>query len=852
MAEVFRAKPMPVPENAGNKQLALKRILPHLAEDDEFITMFVDEAKLTVNLEHPNIVETYELGDFKDSYYILMEFISGADVLALQKRLRRQRKIMSVAQACHIAKCVAQGLEYAHQATDEQGRPFNLIHRDVSPQNIRITFDGRVKLIDFGIAKAASQRTKTQVGVLKGKFGYMSPEQVNQKDEEKDIDHRADLFALGTCLWEMLTNRRLFQGDDEYETFQMLKNPSDRPAPSDKNSQVPPEVDRIVGKALAEDRERRYQTGGEMADDLEAYLSSLDQPYTREHLSAWMADMFSEELQEERDKRSMYRELRSPTDVRIFIDEHFDEEEDQQEEVPSVSDEQIVESKEADAAEDDEADLWEPDFAPGEEDVDRDEFVSNHTRVAAGGFDPSEFDDDEEDPAADAVGEDVEAEREAIDDEFGGATLDDEESSGPQADQTPVPESRPKSPSPEAPSPATSGGSGGRTGGREPTAGGRQGVKETLSGPRETGANSTGESEETEGRSIGEMVRLASAVVAVAGVIALGVVTGLMGYQKASAIVGGSQQPATVVVSASPLPDEGATVRINGEKRGTGLPLAVADLKAGKHTISVEHPSFQTVSRTVELRAGEWEQLDLTLERDSAAKGVIRLTWGADVEDVDLYLDGELVQPTSTETSDGEVVTEVQTGSGRHLIEAVGEGVRPWSRVVKVASGSTITEPVTFESTNLSLGLEASGDATVHVDGENRGTVPVKIDDLSPLESHALRLEWSDESWETTLAFPDLGSGTKTIQQEDLPESLDEEDVARLEISAGEDWWPIFIDGAPTGLTTTSLGNGAIPVTPGEHQITFRRGGSTYETTVEVEAGEETTLDREVEFEWPP
>ena len=252
MAEVFRAKPLNVP-GTTERYLALKRILPHLAEDEEFLKMFIDEAKLCVHLRHPNIVHIYELGRFQSSSYILMEYIPGQDLLALQKRLRKRRLIMSVTQACYIAMELAKGLDYAHKATDDYGRPLGIIHRDISPQNVLINYSGGVKLIDFGVAKADIQSTKTQAGVLKGKFGYMSPEQIRG---EGAIDHRSDIFAVGTVLWELLTNRRLFTGDNEFEVFQKVRDARVDP-PSTKNPQVPPEVDRIVMRSLTQDPNNR-------------------------------------------------------------------------------------------------------------------------------------------------------------------------------------------------------------------------------------------------------------------------------------------------------------------------------------------------------------------------------------------------------------------------------------------------------------------------------------------------------------------------------------------------------------------------------------------------------------------
>jgi hypothetical protein len=239
-----------------------------------------------------------------------MEYISGQDLLALQKRLRRERLIMSVAQACYIIMELARGLDYAHKSRDEQGRLLKLIHRDISPQNVLVTYSGAIKLIDFGVAKAAVQSTRTQVGVLKGKFGYMSPEQIRGES----IDHRSDIFAVGVVLWELLTNRRLFHGDNEFEIFQKVRDAQVEP-PSLRNPQIPAEVDRIVMRALAADPAARYQWCEELAADLERFLHSLKPVYSQRHMSEWMGRFFAEELLEERQKRESFKAFRTAQDV---------------------------------------------------------------------------------------------------------------------------------------------------------------------------------------------------------------------------------------------------------------------------------------------------------------------------------------------------------------------------------------------------------------------------------------------------------------------------------------------------------------------------------------------------------
>lgn len=376
MAEVFRAKPFDAPGFQG--YLALKRILPHLAEDDEFIKMFVDEAKLTVQLSHPNIVRIFELGQFQSSYYILMEYISGKDVLNIQKTVRKRREIFGVRTACQVAANVAAGLHHAHFMTDRHGQPLNIIHRDISPQNILVDYFGNVKVIDFGIAKAAVQSTRTQVGVLKGKMGYMSPEQVTGQK----LDHRSDIFAIGTVLWELVTNRRLFNGDNEFETMNMVKE-AQVVAPSTHNPDIPPEVDRIILKALAADREDRYASAGELSQELEAWLQSVN--YASQELSNWMCEVYADDLAAERDKREQFDRIETADDVRKILEESA------QDKPEPTSGETVSPSVNEDKTE-----IWDASILP-DADQDLSAFAAQHTVVQAGGFDASAYAQNQDD-----------------------------------------------------------------------------------------------------------------------------------------------------------------------------------------------------------------------------------------------------------------------------------------------------------------------------------------------------------------------------------------------------------------------------------------------------------------------
>jgi serine/threonine protein kinase len=291
MAEVFKAKVVGV--EGFERIVALKRILPHIAEDEEFITMFIDEAKIAVQLQHANIAQIFDLGKVDDAYFIALEYVQGRDLRGIFDDLHRHGgQTMPLPQVCYVIMQVCEGLDYAHNKRDAQGRALNLVHRDVSPQNVLIGYEGEVKLIDFGIAKAAGKASKTQAGILKGKFGYMSPEQVRGLP----IDRRSDIFALGIILYEMLTGQRLFIGESDFSTLEKVRNVEIVP-PSSFNSQVPEPLEHIVLKALAKDVEDRYQNALDLHDDLQAFLYSVGQFSSRKDLSVWMKRTFSAGLQ---------------------------------------------------------------------------------------------------------------------------------------------------------------------------------------------------------------------------------------------------------------------------------------------------------------------------------------------------------------------------------------------------------------------------------------------------------------------------------------------------------------------------------------------------------------------------
>ncbi|MEQ9078974.1 MAG: serine/threonine-protein kinase, partial [Sandaracinaceae bacterium] len=302
MAEVFKAKAFGV--EGFERLVAVKRILPSIAEDQEFITMFIDEAKIAVQLTHANIAQIFDLGKVGDSYFIAMEYVHGKDLRAIFDRARKRGETVPVPMACYDVMKVCEGLDYAHNKKDAAGRELNLVHRDVSPQNILISYDGETKIIDFGIAKAAGKAGKTQAGILKGKFGYMSPEQVRGLP----LDRRSDIFAVGIVLYELLTGERLFVGESDFSTLEKVRNVEIMP-PSTYNRRIPEELEQIVLKALAKDVDDRYQTAMDLHDDLQSFMYTSGNFFSRKDLSAYMRKAFAEEIAKESAREEEYRRM---------------------------------------------------------------------------------------------------------------------------------------------------------------------------------------------------------------------------------------------------------------------------------------------------------------------------------------------------------------------------------------------------------------------------------------------------------------------------------------------------------------------------------------------------------------
>ena len=299
MAEVFKAKTFGV---AGFERIiAIKRILPTLVEDEDFIRMFIDEARIAVQLNHANIIQIYELGKHGEHYYIAMEYLASKDLRAILDRQRMNAQLMPIPQAAYIVSKICEGLDYAHRRRDPTGQPMNIVHRDVSPQNILISYEGEVKVIDFGIAKAANRASKTEAGVLKGKFGYMSPEQVRGLP----IDRRSDIFAVGVLLYEMVTGERLFIGESDFSTLERVRNAEVAP-PTTFNKKISPELEQIIMRSLAREVEDRYTYASEFAEDLQRFLIEERSIYSAKKLAAYMKEAYSGDIAKERAKMEQF------------------------------------------------------------------------------------------------------------------------------------------------------------------------------------------------------------------------------------------------------------------------------------------------------------------------------------------------------------------------------------------------------------------------------------------------------------------------------------------------------------------------------------------------------------------
>ena len=292
MAEVYLAKQVGL--DGFEKLVVVKRILPSLSGNKDFITMFLDEARTAADLRHANVVNIFEVGEDDGTYFMAMEYLHGQDIRSIQRKVAAGPKKIPIHHACQIALDAASGLFYAHQKTDLRGNPLRIIHRDVSPQNILVTYDGATKIVDFGIAKAATQDAATATGIIKGKYTYMSPEQATGEP----IDPRSDQYALGIVFWEMLTMRRLFKRDSVSKTLQAIMD-GDIPSPRVYAPDLPIALEQIVMRALSSNAQERFANCQDFVLALEDFLAREGIAHSPARLSQYLRELFADNLEAE-------------------------------------------------------------------------------------------------------------------------------------------------------------------------------------------------------------------------------------------------------------------------------------------------------------------------------------------------------------------------------------------------------------------------------------------------------------------------------------------------------------------------------------------------------------------------
>ncbi len=285
MAEVFRG----VAESMEGfkKSVAIKRILPSLTKNQKFVSMFLDEARLSLFLQHANIVQVFDISKTPDNaYFLVMEFVDGCNLKALIERQKQKGRRIDAAHTIYLMIETCKALQYAHSLEHpETNEPLGIVHRDISPPNILMSKNGEVKVVDFGLAKATSQIESTDPGVVKGKFSYLSPEAASGLE----VDHRADVFAIGIIMWELLTGRRLFYGDTDYQTVELVRQ-ARVPSISALNPEVEAELEQVVRKSLAKDPDERYQSANDLGDALAQYLFSRRMKVTARDIANLVKD----------------------------------------------------------------------------------------------------------------------------------------------------------------------------------------------------------------------------------------------------------------------------------------------------------------------------------------------------------------------------------------------------------------------------------------------------------------------------------------------------------------------------------------------------------------------------------
>ena len=292
MAEIYRGRATSL--EGIEKEVAIKRVLPQLTRNEKFIAMFLDEARLSMHLNHANIVQVFDVGRADQTYFIVMEFVNGFNLRKIFQQANERNVSVPIEIAVYIAMKVCDGLGYAHEKKDSDGRPLHIVHRDVSPPNALVSRSGEVKLTDFGLAKAVSQMEETDPGIVKGKFSYLAPETAGGKD----VDHRADIFAVGIILFELLTNRRLFLGATDAETVELVEA-AEIPSISKLNPDVPRELQLILEEALARSPKNRFPSAKVFSQRLASWLASENLTVTPHDVAEYLERLFSDKRGED-------------------------------------------------------------------------------------------------------------------------------------------------------------------------------------------------------------------------------------------------------------------------------------------------------------------------------------------------------------------------------------------------------------------------------------------------------------------------------------------------------------------------------------------------------------------------
>ncbi|MEO6951102.1 MAG: serine/threonine-protein kinase [Polyangia bacterium] len=306
MGEIFLAK---LGEIQGFEKLVIiKKVLPNLAADDEFIRRFIDEAQVAIKLNHANVAPVFEVGRVDGEYFLGIAYIEGRDLRRCVSRLRDTQRKLSPDLALYIAREMAAGLAYAHRRSGDDGLALNLVHCDISPPNVMLSFEGEVKIIDFGIARSAIRVAQSNPNMGFGKFGYMAPEQLLRGGI---IDKRTDLYAVGVILYELLTGERMVPSPEagDYRAIARAVTQGKFPPPSEKNPLIPPELDALVMRAIAAKPENRYQTGEQLRDAIQTELARINPTLSSDQLSSVLRDLFADELTEERELLSVFQQV---------------------------------------------------------------------------------------------------------------------------------------------------------------------------------------------------------------------------------------------------------------------------------------------------------------------------------------------------------------------------------------------------------------------------------------------------------------------------------------------------------------------------------------------------------------